>query len=293
VLEIALEEVVRKFRRQLHVLRPALEKCLQKVEENPETNDLRRLLAVKKSLAEFDVRVQRVMRVTKNLLEDDADLMGLYLARTNKVEGGHEEVELLLSSYDADLEELDTEVKVYIDKIEDTDQFISAHLDSCRNKIISMQLFIEVGVVVLGLGALITGIFGMNLHNNMEGGTRQIPWAFLITCIGIAFLMLLFVAYFFKMYRKLQHDTSSVHSFALLNNFFSYIDDLESHIFNKKIESSELKESVEKVTGLKITEREVEFLVKMMEGNREGVLEAEREEALQAQSAVSIWMSDR
>ena len=156
-----------------------------------------------------------------------------------------------------------------------------------------MQLFIEVGGVVLGLGALITGVFGMNLHNNMEGGHKPIPWPFILTCIGIALLMLLFVAYFFKMYRKLQHDTSSVHSFALLNNFFSYIDDLESHIFNKKIESSELKESVEKVTGLRITEREVEFLVKMMEGNREGVLEAEREEALQAQSAVSIWMSDR
>ena len=33
--------------------------------------------------------------------------------------------------------------------IEDTDQFISAHLDSVRNEIIKMSLFIEVGGLLL------------------------------------------------------------------------------------------------------------------------------------------------
>ena len=54
-------------------------------------------------------------------------------------------MELLLGSYSADLDEIETEIKIFIDMIEDTDQFISAHLDSVRNEIIKMSLFIEVG----------------------------------------------------------------------------------------------------------------------------------------------------
>ena len=53
-------------------------------------------------------------------------------------------MELLLGSYSADLDEIETEIKIFIDMIEDTDQFISAHLDSVRNEIIKMSLFIEV-----------------------------------------------------------------------------------------------------------------------------------------------------
>ena len=48
--------------------------------------------------------------------------------------GEKEDIELLLSSVAADLDEIETEIKIFIDMIEDTDQFISAHLDSVRNK---------------------------------------------------------------------------------------------------------------------------------------------------------------
>ena len=57
---------------------------------------------------------------------------------SNSEEGNHEDVELLLGSYSADLDEILTEIKIFIDMIEDTDQFISAHLDSVRNEIIKM-----------------------------------------------------------------------------------------------------------------------------------------------------------
>ena len=79
-----------------------------------------------------------------------------------------EEVELLLGSYSADLDEIETEIKIFIDMIEDTDQFISAHLDSVRNEIIKMSLFIEVGGLIMGFGAVVSGIFGMNLTNHVE-----------------------------------------------------------------------------------------------------------------------------
>ena len=65
--------------RHLHIIKPALEMLLQQVgrrdatehyqqpwfhqvEANPETNGLRRLLAVKKSLAEFEQNVELVSK---------------------------------------------------------------------------------------------------------------------------------------------------------------------------------------------------------------------------------------
>jgi len=168
ILENALENVVRKYRRHLQIIKPALEMLLQQVEQNPETNGLKRLLAVKKSLAEFEQNVEHVMKVIRNLLGDDGDMLSLYLTKPDRQEGEQEEVELLLSSYSADLDEIETEIKIFIDMIEDTDQFISAHLDSVRNEIIKMSLFIEVGGLVMGFGAVVSGIFGMNLNNKIE-----------------------------------------------------------------------------------------------------------------------------
>ena len=77
-------------------------------------------------------------------------------------------MELLVGSYSADLDAISNEIKILIDMIEDTDQFISAHLDSVRNEIIKMSLFMEVGGLVMGFGAVVGGIFGMNLKNHME-----------------------------------------------------------------------------------------------------------------------------
>ena len=114
---------------------------------------------------------------------DDADMLSLYLTHPDRQDGEQveyknssilndticqEEVELLLGSYSADLDEIETEIKIFIDMIEDTDQFISAHLDSVRNEIIKMSLFIEVGGLIMGFGAVVSGIFGMNLTNHVE-----------------------------------------------------------------------------------------------------------------------------
>ena len=75
ILETALEFVVQKYRRHLQIIKPALEMLLQQVEGNPETNCLRRLLAVKKSLAEFEQNVELVSKVLRHLLADDEDMI--------------------------------------------------------------------------------------------------------------------------------------------------------------------------------------------------------------------------
>ena len=59
------------FRRHLRIKKPALEMLLQQIEQSPETTGLKRLLAVKKSLLEFEQRVEQVVRVVQQLLSDN------------------------------------------------------------------------------------------------------------------------------------------------------------------------------------------------------------------------------
>merc|ERR1719483_1752699 len=163
-------------------------------------------------------------------------------------------------------------VGAVVSGVEDTDQFISAHLDSVRNEIIKMSLFIEIGGLTMGMGAVVSGIFGMNLTNAMEKN----PYAFSLVCLGLMAIMLALFAGFTTKYLQLKADTSSAQSFTLLKNFFSYVDDLEYNVFNKDVEKSEFKETVEKITGLKISDKESEYLFKMVDVDKNGVIGAER-----------------
>ena len=108
----------------MKIKRPALEMLLQQIEIQPETTGLKRLLAVKKSLLEFEQRVEHVMKVVQQLMMDNEDMVDLYLTRPHRTAEQHEEVEQLFEAHFAELEEIVTETKIFNDMIEDTDQFI-------------------------------------------------------------------------------------------------------------------------------------------------------------------------
>jgi hypothetical protein len=89
--------------------------------------------------------------------------------------------------------------------IEDTDQFIGAHLDSVRYEIIKMSLFIEIGVFVMAVDAVLSGVFGMNLTNTLE----ENPYAFFFVCCGIVLTMLALFVGFTTKYFQLNDLSSS------------------------------------------------------------------------------------
>ena len=205
---------------------------------------------------------------------NDQDLLDLYLTKPKGNSEEHEEIKQLIEAHAADLEEIVTETKIFNDMIEDTDQFISAHLDSVRNEIIKLSLFIEVGALIMASGAVVSGIFGMNLLNKIE----EHEYGFMLVCLGILLMMIGFFAGFYQKYCQLRADTSSAHSFTLLKNFFTYVDDLEYYVFNKKtLTAKEFKEAIEKITKLKISDKEAEYLFTMFDANRDGFIDIEGE----------------
>ena len=274
ILESALDILINKFRKHVRIKKPALEMLLHQIEKDPETHGLKRMLAAKKSLLEFEQRVEQVTKVVQHLLANDEDLAELFLTKPDPTVEQREQIKLILEAYAADLDEIETETKIFNEMIEDTDQFIGAHLDSVRNEIIKMSLFIELGALVMASGAVVSGIFGMNLFNKIE----EHNYGFMFVCIGILFMMISFFAGFYHKYSNLQADTSSAHSFVLIKNFFTYLDDIEYHILNMKtLNPKEFRNTVEKITKLKISDKESEYLFNMFDANKDGFIDVEDE----------------
>ena len=90
-------------------------------------------------------------------------------------------------------------------------------------------------------------------------------------------MMLLMLAGFTKKYYQLKKDTSSAQSFNVLKHFFTYVDDLEYHLFNKNVSKQEFKTAVEKITRLKISDKESDYLFQVVDANNDGVIDAENE----------------
>ena len=250
ILEYALENVTQKFRRHLSIINPSLKELLQQIELSPKPNALRKLHAVKISLIEFQQKVERVKKALRNILGKGEDMASLYLTESSRPMGDHEDVEMLLGSYLAHMEDIEIQIRIIIEMIEDTDQFISVHLDSVRNEMIKMGLFLEMGALVMASGAVMAGIFGMNFPNFVEGYEN----AFNSVCLSIIVSMSLFFLGLYKTYLKLEADTTSAQSFSLLKNFYTYVDDLEYNVYKKTIKKSEVKDIKDKVENQKLND---------------------------------------
>jgi len=273
ILESSLDNVVKKFKRHLELMKPALDALLHKIAEDPGTHNLRNLLAFRKSLSEFEQKVGQCQRLVRSLMANDEDLVGFYLTHKNREITEHDHMELLLESYQADFEEIESEIKTFKDMIEDTNQFISGHMDSVRNNLIRMGLQMEMAAVALGSGAVAGGVFGMNLVHGLESD----PAAFWVTIGGISTIMTVIFLGFNAKYNKIKLDTKNTHGFMALKNFFNYVDDLECIVNKKKMNKAEFKEALNKLSGVNITEEESEFIFKMIDYNKDGFINISEE----------------
>jgi len=271
VLEQALSHVTARFSRHVWLTKPALEMLLQQISLDPSNSMMRRLLAFRKSLGEFESSVQQVHRVLQELLKNDEDLHSLYLTSTCRAPHDHSEVELLVEAYFHDLVDILCDIRSMKDMVEETNQFIHTHLDTVRNRMIRMSLFMEMGTLSLASGAVVAGVFGMNLTHGFE----ESPIAFYVSSCGMAALMLsVFGGVAFK-YARLVADTSRAHSFKALKNFFYYVDELDRIVEakgNETFSKSEFKEVLCRLTGTKVTDEEADFIFKMFDVDKDGQL---------------------
>ena len=266
ILEKALESIVNKFRKRLTLIKPPLEKLLLQIETKPEISSLKKLFAVKKSISCF---IQDVENVSKILKEVRTEIEACIKIMDSDVTDMDDILDFLI----VDIEDIEGEVKTIDEMIEETDQFVNSHQDNVRNELMKMGLIIEILAVTLGFGAVVGGIFGMNVVNHLEQDSN----AFLIILVGMIVFMVSIFAGFLLKYHFLKKDTSKAQSFNVLKNFFRAVDDLEFQHFKKVINKDDFVEAVKKITRLNISDKEADFLFQMVDINDDGIIDTETE----------------
>ena len=91
---------------------------------------------------------------------------------------------MLFENYLNEVEWMSSEIEDVIDEITNTEESVALQLDVQTNRILRFELLLSISTFVVTCGALVTGLFGMNLLNHMEtdsnvfyivAGTHTLP----------------------------------------------------------------------------------------------------------------------
>lgn len=95
----------------------------------------------------------------------------------------HDEVEMMLENYMKQIDTVHSEVTSALQAVKATENATQIRLDAMRNRVLRLDIFLNLGAVSVGVGGLVAGVFGMNLLSGIE----EDPAAFWIVS-GISFL---------------------------------------------------------------------------------------------------------
>ncbi|CAD7960890.1 unnamed protein product [Amoebophrya sp. A25] len=79
--------------------------------------------------------------------------------------------------------ELSSEIGELLKTIDETSKFLEASMDARRNQLLRMEVTLDVVAVVFSFGALVSGIFGMNLKSGMEETLGMFPAVIALICL--------------------------------------------------------------------------------------------------------------
>jgi magnesium transporter len=105
-LESILSSVLSALSSEVAMLRGLISSLLNALEANIDRDRLLALLLYTRKLRAFDARCRGTARCVRDLLEDDLDMEQMYLTERRTGTGRHQELELLLESFDNQVEEL-------------------------------------------------------------------------------------------------------------------------------------------------------------------------------------------
>lgn len=207
---------------RLQVIRPVVESLLESLRSQA-LNSILKLYPLKMALTAFieqmrplEQGLRHVLQVEGEALVEEPDgCLGADSSMCSFLED-------MLYNWSRTAEEVMAEATLMSAKIEDSMRFSDASMSCTRNQLLMFELWTNVATVAIGLGSLISGVFGMNLDNH---GFDARPGMFYAVSAGIGLLMLLIVfACIFMVGRSLRHYNDHAPRFGN-NRFFRHIGD--------------------------------------------------------------------
>lgn len=178
-IESILLSVLSALEAEMVFIRNLVGGLLAELEDDINHDKFKRLLHYSRRLVAFKNRAKLVQEALEEVLEQDDDLDAMYL--TDKKNGvlrdmhEHEELEVLLEFFSKQVEEIANEAENIEANVQSTQEIVELILDSNRNALLALDLKVSIGTMGIGTGALIAGLFGMNLKSHME----EMPYAFM------------------------------------------------------------------------------------------------------------------
>ncbi|KAL8227212.1 hypothetical protein R6Q57_017044 [Mikania cordata] len=199
VVEAALNSRIQHFEHRLMDLDPHVQNLLQVLPNRLTAGILEQLRTCKQTLVELGSKAGALRQMLLDMLEDSQEIRRLcivgrncILNRNNDVECSvpldrqiaeeeEEEIEMLLENYLHRCESCHNQAERLLDSAREMEDSIAVNLSSRRLQVSRFELLLQVGTFCLAVGALVSGIFGMNLRSYLE----EHVFAFWLTTAGI------------------------------------------------------------------------------------------------------------
>ncbi|XP_024023795.1 magnesium transporter MRS2-11, chloroplastic isoform X1 [Morus notabilis] len=200
VVEAALLSRIQRLEKRLMDLEPRVQALLEILPNRLTAHILEQLRISKQTLVELDSRAGALRQMLLDLLEDTDEICRMcILGRNCTVKKGtgelecaadlekqiaeeeEEEIEMLLENYLQRCESCHGQAERLLDSAKEMEDSIAVNLSSRRLEVSRVELLLQVGTFCVGVGALVAGLFGMNLRSYLE----EHVFAFWLTTAGI------------------------------------------------------------------------------------------------------------
>lgn len=195
-LEGILIFVAVRLEKEFGSFKPEIDKYLHQLPKELTTKMLEELRRKKQQLSHFHSRANNVKTILENLLEDDEEMADMYLTEKHNTLNAvrdaqdHGEAETLLETYLQVIEELVNHASLLDDAIDDTEGLVMIHLDTLRNRLLTVELSLSVVTMMSTLGSVISGVFGMNFSISLFHDDASLAWFWLVVAIIVAMIVI-------------------------------------------------------------------------------------------------------
>jgi magnesium transporter len=186
VVEAALQETTSQLYAKLEFCEARCRHVSESLRTSINPVVLEELRLTKQSLVELDSRAGAIRQVLLDTLDDDDDITDFTISSTAELmteekEDEEEEVENLIEYYLQQTETVHSAAEQLLENTRDLEESISVSLSSRRYEVSKLELTLSIATFAAACGALITGVFGMNLRSCLEMSIT----AFYLTCFLI------------------------------------------------------------------------------------------------------------
>ncbi|PWA93988.1 Magnesium transporter MRS2/LPE10 [Artemisia annua] len=201
VVEAALHSRIQRFEDKLMDLEPRVQALLEVLPNRLTAGILEQLRISKQTLVELGSKAGALKQMLFDILEDSHEIRRICIVGRNCIlsrnddlectvpqdkqiaEEEEEEIEMLLENYLQRCESCHNQAERLLESAREMEDSISVNLSSRRLEVSRFELLLQVGTFCVAVGALVAGIFGMNLRSYLE----EHVFAFWLTAGGIVF----------------------------------------------------------------------------------------------------------